>query len=122
MPLTVSITWTPVSAPWLEGGFYYPPAFTPQSQAIIRTHVRKKDRIEATDEDAAAFSVNAVKIRRHVIMATPPDSLRERLAALGYSVTAIDLAPFILSGGGAYCMTLRLDRRSGENAAMRAAE
>ena len=28
----------------------------------------------------------------------------------GYHVTGVDLAPFILSGGGAYCMTLRLDR------------
>jgi hypothetical protein len=25
-------------------------------------------------------------------------------------VIEVDLAPFILSGGGAYCMTLRLDR------------
>ena len=30
--------------------------------------------------------------------------------------------PFILSGGGAYCMTLRLDRKSETQAAMRAAE
>ena len=32
------------------------------------------------------------------------------LAAAGYSVTGIDLSPFIMAGGGAYCMTLRLDR------------
>jgi N-dimethylarginine dimethylaminohydrolase len=108
----------------LAGGriLYYPPAFTPQSLGIIRTHVRKQDRIEATDEDAGAFCVNAVNIGRHIVMAKAPDALRTRLGALGYSVAEVDLAPFILSGGGAYCMTLRLDRVSEPRAAMRAAE
>jgi N-dimethylarginine dimethylaminohydrolase len=108
----------------LAGGkvLYYPPAFTPQSQAIIRTHVRKKDRIEATDEEAAAFCVNAVNIGTHIVMAKAPASLRTKLKALGYSLAEVDLSPFILSGGGAYCMTLRLDRRSETLAAIRAAE
>jgi N-dimethylarginine dimethylaminohydrolase len=108
----------------LAGGrvLYYPPAFTPESLAVIRSHVRPEDRIEATDEDAGAFCVNAVNIGRHIVMAKAPDSLRARLRALGYSVAEVDLAPFILSGGGAYCMTLRLDRKSGAEAAMRAAE
>jgi N-dimethylarginine dimethylaminohydrolase len=108
----------------LAGGkvLYYPPAFTPQSLAIIRSHVRPEDRIEATDEDAGAFCVNAVNIGRHIVMAKAPDSLRTKLRARGYSVAEVDLAPFILSGGGAYCMTLRLDRKSGAEAAMRAAE
>lgn len=108
----------------LAGGrvLYYPPAFTPESLAVIRSHVRSEDRIEATDEDAGAFCVNAVNIGRHIVMANAPDSLRARLNALGYSIAEVDLAPFILSGGGAYCMTLRLDRRSEIPAAMRAAE
>jgi N-dimethylarginine dimethylaminohydrolase len=55
-------------------------------------------------------------------MAKAPSSLRVRLGRLGYRLTEIDLAPFILSGGGAYCMTLRLDRRSEVPATMRAAE
>jgi len=84
--------------------------------------VRKEDRIEATDEEAAAFCVNAVNIGRHIVMAKAPESLRTKLRALGYSMAEVDLAPFILSGGGAYCMTLRLDRQSGNQAAMRAAE
>jgi N-dimethylarginine dimethylaminohydrolase len=108
----------------LAGGkvLYYPPAFTPESLAIVRGYVRPEDRIEATDQEAEAFCVNAVNIGRHIVMARAPDSLRAKLRVLGYSVAEVDLAPFILSGGGAYCMTLRLDRRSGENAAMRAAE
>ena len=41
-----------------------------------------------------------------------PDELRRKLTDRGYAVTEVDLDPFILSGGAAYCMTLRLDRRS----------
>ena len=98
----------------LTGGkvLYYPPAFTPVALRRIHAQVEPKDRIEATDEDANAFCVNAVNIDRHIIMAKAPLALRNRLEDLGYSVSEVDLAPFILSGGGAYCMTLRLDRLS----------
>lgn len=108
----------------LSGGevLYYPPAFTPQALDTIRTHVDPEMRIEASDEDAAAFCVNAVNIGRRIIMARPPAALRARLAEHGYTVDAVDLDPFILSGGGAYCMTLRLDRSSTAQALKIAAE
>ena len=57
-----------------------------------------------------------------VIMARAPDSLRTRLAASGYRLTEVNLDPFILSGGAAYCMTLRLDRTSVPLTALQAAE
>jgi len=108
----------------LSGGrlLYYPPAFTAEALATIRAHVQPEDRIEATDEDAATFCVNAVNIGRDIVMAKAPAALKKRLNALGYAVTEVDLAPFILSGGGAYCMTLRLNRQSGPRAMIRAAE
>jgi len=108
----------------LTGGklLYHPPAFTPEALATIHAHVRPEDRIEATNEDAAAFCVNAVNIGRHIVMAKAPMELKKRLNALGYIVTEVDLSPFILSGGGAYCMTLRLNRESGLHAVIRAAE
>lgn len=98
----------------LAGGkvLFYPPAFSSKALAAIHAHVRPEDRIQASDEDAAAFCVNAVNLGREIIMATPPKRLRQELSGLGYRVHAVDLAPFILSGGGAYCMTLRLDRQS----------
>ncbi len=98
----------------LSGGevLYYPKAFDARGLATIRDHVAADDLIEATDEDAAAFCVNAVSLDRTVIMATAPERLRARLAERGYTVRNVDLVPFILSGGGAYCMTLRLDRSS----------
>ena len=35
-----------------------------------------------------------------------------RVAERGYRSIDVDLLPFMMSGGGAYCMTLRLDHRT----------
>ena len=96
----------------LSGGeiVYYPKAFSRDALAAIRDTVAKEDLIEASDEDAAGFCVNAVNMGRQIVMARPKDGLRTKLSERGYSVTGIDLSPFIMAGGGAYCMTLRLDR------------
>jgi len=98
----------------LPGGeiLYYPPAFTPKGLLELKARVPSDQLIEATDEDAARFCVNAVAWDRHIIMAEAADNLRARLTERGYKLTEVNLAPFILSGGGAYCMTLRLARRS----------
>ncbi|MEO8926885.1 MAG: arginine deiminase-related protein [Caulobacteraceae bacterium] len=98
----------------LAGGdiLYYPSALTEEALARLKEIVPAELLIEATDEDAAAFCVNAVCLDKTVIMAMPGFPLRERLGALGYQVLGIDLSPFILSGGAAYCMTLRLDLTS----------
>jgi N-dimethylarginine dimethylaminohydrolase len=108
----------------LSGGevLYYPPAFTPAALAAIRARVPEELRIEASDADAAAFCVNAVNLDRRIVMARAPKALRRRLEARGYEVVEVDLDPFILSGGAAYCMTLRLDRSRLPTAAILAAE
>lgn len=98
----------------LSGGevLYYPPAFTDEALAAIEARVKPADRIVASEEDAAAFCVNAVCLGRTVVMARAPARLRQRLEARGYRLVEIDLDPFILSGGAAFCMTLRLDLAS----------
>ncbi len=107
----------------LSGGeiFYYPPAFSPASLAAIREVVAPEDLIEATDEDAARFNVNAINIDDRLVMANASPDLVARLAERGYRVSEVDLMPFIMSGGGAYCMVLRLDHRSAEASALRRA-
>jgi N-dimethylarginine dimethylaminohydrolase len=107
----------------LSGGdvLYYPPAFTPASLARILDHVDPELRIEATDADAAGLCVNAVSLGDTVVMAKAPARLKRCLAERGYRVLEVDLAPFILSGGAAFCMTLRLDHRAEASAAARAA-
>ena len=108
----------------LAGGkvLYYPPAFTPEALATIRAHIPESQRIEASDEEAAAFCVNAVNLDARIVMAKAPESLRRTLKSRGYSLTEVDLSPFIRSGGASYCMTLRLDRTSLPAAQLHAAE
>jgi N-dimethylarginine dimethylaminohydrolase len=105
----------------LSGGeiFYYPPAFSAASLAAIRDIVPPEDLIEATDEDAACFNVNAVNIGDCLVMAKASLNLVARLSERGYRVIEVDLQPFLMSGGGAYCMTLRLDNRSADSGAAR---
>lgn len=98
----------------LAGGhvLYYPPAFGPAALDTIRSRVGPDDLIEAEDADAAAFCVNAISLNADIVMARAPARLKARLAERGYRVREVDLAPFILSGGAAFCMTLRLDLKS----------
>jgi N-dimethylarginine dimethylaminohydrolase len=98
----------------LSGGevIYYPPAFTPAALAEIKARVPADWLIEASDEAAAALCVNAVSIGETIVMAKAPSSLRRILEARGYRLVEVDLNPFILSGGAAFCLTLRLDHRS----------
>ncbi len=98
----------------LSGGevLYYPPAFSKLALATIHDHVPAQSLIEASADDAARFSVNAVNIGRDIIMAEPSEALSGKLQERGYSIRPVQLAPFIMAGGGAYCMTLRLDLQS----------
>ena len=106
----------------LSGGevLYYPPALSREAQRALFDHTDADQRLEASDEDAQAFCVNAVCIGRQIVMARAPERLARRLRERGYEVTSLDLAPFILSGGGAFCMTLRLDLTSQTAGAPRA--
>lgn len=108
----------------LSGGeiLYYPPALTPEALRALHEHTSPDQRIAATDKDAEGFCVNAVSLGRKLIMARPGAELHDRLAARGYDVVGVDLEPFMLSGGGAFCMTLRLDLISQPAAAVRRLE
>jgi N-dimethylarginine dimethylaminohydrolase len=102
----------------LSGGeiLYYPPALSEEAHRALLAHTSADQRLVASDEDAQAFCVNAVCMGRTIVMARPPARLRQRLTDRGYDVVAVDLDPFMLSGGGAFCMTLRLDLTSAATA------
>jgi N-dimethylarginine dimethylaminohydrolase len=97
----------------LSGGeiLYYPPALTRSALETLQERVEPELLIEAEEEDLAHFNVNAVNIGRDFVTSRSTRSLRARLVERGYRVHEADLSPFMMSGGGAYCMTLRLDRR-----------
>jgi N-dimethylarginine dimethylaminohydrolase len=89
----------------------HPPSVLPRC-ARIRARVPAAQRIEATEDDLRHFSVNAVNRGDTVVMTRTTPHLRTELGSRGYRVLEVDLSPYMMSGGGAYCMTLRLDRVS----------
>jgi N-dimethylarginine dimethylaminohydrolase len=98
----------------LPGGevLYVPEAFTPEGRAIIHGHVAPDQRIEIADEDARRLAANAVCLGNTLVLSACSDGLRGRLAERGYRVRETPLGSFLRSGGSAFCLTLRLDRRS----------
>jgi N-dimethylarginine dimethylaminohydrolase len=99
----------------LSGGeiLYFPPALSEEALRTLHARVPPEKRIEAGEDELRHFSVNAVCVGRRIIMSRTTPRLREELSERGYKVIEVDLAPFILSGGGAFCMTLRLDLAAG---------
>ena len=98
----------------LSGGdvLYVPRAFTPAGLTVIRDRVAAEQRIEIAPDDAARLAANAVCIDRTVVSAGMSDRLRRSLEERGYRVVITPLQSFLRSGGGAFCLTLRLDHRS----------
>ena len=98
----------------LSGGhiLYLPDALTPEALATLHARVGAAWRIEATADELRHFNINAVGLGATVVMSLCTPGLRDRLAARGYRVVEVDLAPFMLSGGGAYCLTLNLSQNS----------
>jgi N-dimethylarginine dimethylaminohydrolase len=85
---------------------YYPEAFSPGSQAVLRTLY--PDAIIATAEDAAVFGLNAVSDGRHVLLPQAATGLAARLAERGYEPIGIDLSELLKAGGSVKCCTLEL--------------
>ena len=99
----------------LEGGevLYFPPAFTAEGLAELRSRVDPGQLIEVAEQDALALAINAVNVGRNVVLAAGASRLCEQLRERGYTPLEVDLTPFIQSGGASFCMTLRLDWERG---------
>jgi N-dimethylarginine dimethylaminohydrolase len=98
----------------LSGGevIYFPGAFTAAGRAVIKERVAPDKRIEITLADARRLAANAVSIDDTVILSGASEALRANIKDRGYRVVATPLGSFLRSGGSAFCLTLRLDRRS----------
>jgi N-dimethylarginine dimethylaminohydrolase len=98
----------------LPGGevVFVPGAFTPRGQAVIRDRVAAAQRIEIGAEDACQLAANAVCVGNNLVMSGCSERLRSDLGERGYRVVTSPLQSFLRSGGAAFCLTLRLDRRS----------
>ncbi|HLI21131.1 MAG TPA: arginine deiminase-related protein [Stellaceae bacterium] len=91
---------------------YVPSAFSADGLREIYARVSPEQRIPLSDEDAAVFCANAVKIGDDIVMSSCSAALRRRLDDAGYRVHPSSLAAYHKSGGSAFCLTLRLDQRS----------
>jgi N-dimethylarginine dimethylaminohydrolase len=89
-----------------------PGAFTAAGHAAIRERIPAPQRIEVEIEDACGLAANAVCLGDTIVMSRCGERLRCALAERGYDVVTTGLASFLRSGGAAFCLTLRLDRRS----------
>jgi N-dimethylarginine dimethylaminohydrolase len=98
----------------LPGGelMYVPSAFTAAGRAAIAARSTAAERIAIADHNAERLAANTVCVGGTLIMPGCGDDLREALEARGYRVTVVPLPSFLRSGGAAFCLTLRLDRRS----------
>lgn len=91
---------------------YFPGGFTQDGLAEIRERVQPDLRLEISAEDASVLAANAACLDDAVVLSQCSTTLRLRLEERGYQVHATPLGAFARSGGSAFCLTLRLDRRS----------
>lgn len=85
-------------------------AFSDDGWRVINGRIGRDNLIEVPPEDAAALGANAVCIGDDVLMGRCSDRLEELLAERAYNVVRLPMDSFNLSGGSAFCLTLRLDR------------
>jgi len=94
----------------LTGGhvLYYPGAFDEESLKRIEAHYPAKKRIEVSEDDAAHFACDALNIGRTVIMHNASPQVAADLRHRGFDVVEIPLSEFVMGGGAAKGLTLRL--------------
>jgi N-dimethylarginine dimethylaminohydrolase len=85
---------------------YYPGAF--DEDGLIKLKMLFPELIEATEEDALAFGLNAVSDGRHVIIPHDAMTLSGRLTERGYEVIPVEMTELRKAGGGPKCCTLEL--------------
>lgn len=88
---------------------YYPAAFSPESQALLRELY--PTAILADRVEAEVFGLNAVSDGRHVLLAQQATHLMKELWSRGFVPIGVDLSELLKAGGGAKCCTLELRDR-----------
>ncbi|SDX94713.1 N-Dimethylarginine dimethylaminohydrolase [Modestobacter sp. DSM 44400] len=85
---------------------WYPGAFSPGSQGVVRTLF--PDSVEASEADAAVLGLNAVSDGRHVVLPSAAGALSAQLAERGWLPIGVDLSELLKAGGSVKCCTLEL--------------
>ena len=85
---------------------YYPKAFTPGGRAVLR--LMFPNAILASDEDAAAFGLNAFSDGLNVFLPRAAAGLAQQLRDRGFHPVGVDLTELLKGGGSVKCCTLEL--------------
>ncbi|NGO72130.1 amidinotransferase [Streptomyces sp. SB3404] len=85
---------------------YYPPAFSPGSQAVLRRLF--PDALVAEEPDALALGLNAVSDGHHVLLPQAAAGLFGPLRERGYEPVPVDLTELLKGGGSVKCVTAEL--------------
>lgn len=85
---------------------YYPPAFAPESQAVLNQLF--PDALIATAADADAFGLNAMSDGYNVVTSSQATDLHQQLRARGYNPVGVDMSELLKAGGSAKCCTLEV--------------
>ncbi|RSS32367.1 amidinotransferase [Streptomyces sp. WAC08241] len=85
---------------------YYPAAFSPGSRAVLARLF--PDALIATEEDAAAFGLNAVGDGRNVLLPQAAVGLFDPLRERGFEPVGMDLSELLKGGGSVKCCTQEL--------------
>ncbi|HEY1539187.1 MAG TPA: arginine deiminase-related protein [Solirubrobacteraceae bacterium] len=109
----VDITFCPLDA---DSAIVATSALDPDGARLVVGLV--PDPIALTPDEAATFSANAVVVGRTVVMPACSARLRGELQRRGFEPVVIDVSEFLKAGGGPRCLTLALDVRLGDAAAI----
>ncbi|MFI9170089.1 dimethylargininase [Streptomyces lincolnensis] len=85
---------------------YFPQAFSPGSQEVLRRLY--PDAVLATEEDAVAFGLNAVSDGRRVVLPQSAVGLAAELRFKGFETYGVDVSELHKAGGAVKCCTLEL--------------
>jgi N-dimethylarginine dimethylaminohydrolase len=96
---------------------YVPGAFTAQDRSEIRARIAPEQRIEL-GIDGVQLAANAVCLGDAIVLSGCSERLRAELEERGYRVVPRRLGSLLRSGGAAFCLMLRLDRRSAAHAGL----
>jgi N-dimethylarginine dimethylaminohydrolase len=87
---------------------YYPGAFSPASQRVLRQLF--PDAVIADRADAEAFGLNLVSDGRHVVLNTDATAMAEKVRAAGYLPVPVELSELKRGGGSVKCAVAELRR------------
>lgn len=87
---------------------YYPQAFSPASQRVLRRLF--PDAVLADRTDARAFGLNLVSDGRHVLLNSEAAGMADRVAAAGYRPVPVELSELKKGGGSVKCAVAELRR------------